>query len=146
MDGGDRGEDGADSGIPVGQELPPLHCRLWCLDIVGIVHNEERRAHGLLSQRINTGLRNQFGERTLNEVISGERDELMTELRDQINTIAQQEFGIDVVDVRVNDLYSNREVLELIKSKVEVVVSIGLKSMEIVEVQVPLLGQEPGAK
>ncbi|MFK7733716.1 MAG: protease modulator HflC [Pseudomonadales bacterium] len=67
-------------------------------------NGEERRAQGLLSQRINTGLRNQFGERTLNEVISGERDELMTELRDQINDIAQREFGIDVVDVRVKQI------------------------------------------
>ncbi len=67
-------------------------------------NGEERRAQGLLSQRINTGLRNQFGERTLNEVISGERDELMTELRDQINGIAQREFGIDVVDVRVKQI------------------------------------------
>lgn len=67
-------------------------------------NGEERRAEDLLSQRINTGLRNQFGERTLNEVISGERDELMTELRDQINSIAQREFGIDVVDVRVKQI------------------------------------------
>ena len=67
-------------------------------------NGEERRAHGLLSQRINTGLRNQFGERTLHEVISGERDELMTELTKQINGIALTEFGIEVVDVRVKQI------------------------------------------
>ncbi|KAK3850205.1 hypothetical protein Pcinc_043071 [Petrolisthes cinctipes] len=67
-------------------------------------NGEERRAHVLLSQRINTGLRNQFGERTLHEVISGERDELMTELTKLINGIALTEFGIEVVDVRVKQI------------------------------------------
>lgn len=67
-------------------------------------NGEERRAHALLSQRINTGLRNQFGERTLNEVISGERDELMTELTKQMNNIAAREFGIEVIDVRVKQI------------------------------------------
>lgn len=67
-------------------------------------NGEVRRADALLSQRINTGLRNQFGERTLHEVISGERDELMTELTTQINGIAFTEFGIEVVDVRVKQI------------------------------------------
>lgn len=64
-------------------------------------NGEEVRAHGLLSQRINTGLRNQFGERTMHEVVSGERDQLMEELTRQLNKIAQQELGIEVVDIRV---------------------------------------------
>lgn len=67
-------------------------------------NGEERRAHGLLSQRINTGLRNQFGERTLHEVISGERDELMTELTKQLNAITLTEFGIKMVDIRVKQI------------------------------------------
>jgi len=67
-------------------------------------NGEERRAHGLLSQRINTGLRNQFGERTLHEVISGERDELMTELTKQLNAITLTEFGIQMVDIRVKQI------------------------------------------
>lgn len=65
---------------------------------------EEIRANALLSQRINTGLRNQFGERTLNEVISGERDELMTELTAQLDVITRNEFGINVVDIRVKQI------------------------------------------
>ncbi len=64
-------------------------------------NGEELRAHGLLSKRINNGLRNQFGERTVHEVISGERDLLMRELTQQLNGIAVKEFGIEVVDVRV---------------------------------------------
>lgn len=59
------------------------------------------RAKRLLSQRINTGLRNQIGERTMHEVVSGERDELMEELTKSLNTITEKEFGIELVDIRV---------------------------------------------
>lgn len=62
---------------------------------------DESRAQALLAQRIKTGLRNQFGERTVHDVVSGERESLMTELTEQLNTITQKEFGIEVVDVRV---------------------------------------------
>ncbi len=62
---------------------------------------DENRAQSLLAQRIKTGLRNQFGERTVHDVVSGERESLMTELTAQLNTITQEEFGIEVVDVRV---------------------------------------------
>lgn len=62
---------------------------------------DESRAQALLAQRIKTGLRNQFGERTVHDVVSGERESLMTELTAQLNSITQKEFGIEVVDVRV---------------------------------------------
>lgn len=62
---------------------------------------DEVTAQARLLQRIKTGLRNQFGERTVHEVVSGERESLMTELTQQLNRIAQSEFGIEVVDVRV---------------------------------------------
>lgn len=62
---------------------------------------EETRAHGLLAQRIRTGLRNQFGERTVHEVVSGERDLLMNQLIDSATATAQKEFGVEVVDIRI---------------------------------------------
>ncbi len=65
---------------------------------------DENIANNLLTQRINTGLRNQFGERTVHEVVSGERDVLMTELTTTLNSIAQTELGIEVVDVRVKKI------------------------------------------
>lgn len=64
-------------------------------------NGEELRARQLLSQRINNGLRNQFGERTLHEVVSGERDELMVEMRRNLDAVTREELGIEVVDVRV---------------------------------------------
>lgn len=75
-------------------------------------NGEEIRATGLLAARINTGLRNQFGERTIREVVSGERDILMTELTGNLNRIAQKEFGIEVVDIRVKRIDLPDEVSE----------------------------------
>jgi membrane protease subunit HflC len=65
---------------------------------------DESIATNLLMQRINTGLRNQFGVRTVHEVVSGQRDALMEQLTATLNTIAQQELGIEVVDVRVKKI------------------------------------------
>ncbi len=62
---------------------------------------DQRRAEELLKQRINTGLRNEISKRTLHEVVSGERDELMANLTQILNKVANQELGIAVVDVRV---------------------------------------------
>lgn len=62
---------------------------------------DEFVANRVLSSRVDTGLRNQFGERTMHEVVSGEREELMTELRDGLDTVAQRELGITIVDIRV---------------------------------------------
>lgn len=64
-------------------------------------NGEEIRAQGLLNERINAGLRNQFGGRTVHEVVSGERDQLMTELTKRLDAITQTEFGIELVDIRV---------------------------------------------
>ena len=61
----------------------------------------ESQAKSLLSSRVDEGLRNQFGERTLHEVVSGQRDELMAVLKQDLNSIALSELGIEVVDVRV---------------------------------------------
>ena len=65
---------------------------------------DESRANGLLAQRINDGLRNQVGVRTLQEVVSGERDQLMTELLEKLNAVARDELGVKVVDVRVKKI------------------------------------------
>lgn len=59
------------------------------------------QAGKLLAQRINTGLRNQFGERTMHEVVSGEREQLMAELRHQLEASIKDELGVDLIDIRV---------------------------------------------
>lgn len=61
----------------------------------------ESVAQNRLANRVNTGLRNQFGNRTLNEVVSGERELLMRNITNGLNETVLQELGIEVVDVRV---------------------------------------------
>jgi membrane protease subunit HflC len=65
---------------------------------------DEGIAANLLMQRINTGLRDQFGVRTVHEVVSGQRDALMEQLTSTLNARAQEELGIEVVDVRVKKI------------------------------------------
>jgi len=61
------------------------------------------RAERLLSERINTSLRDEFGKRTIQEVVSEDRQELMEVLTRGIDSNAA-ELGIEVVDVRVKKI------------------------------------------
>ncbi len=67
-------------------------------------NGEIDRAMALLAQRINDGLRNQVAIRTIQEVVSGERDELMADLTAAMTVVAQEELGVEVVDVRVKKI------------------------------------------
>lgn len=71
---------------------------------------DERRAEELLKERINTGLRNEISKRTLYEVVSGERDQLMQILTENLNEVAQEQLGVSVVDVRVKRIDLPQEV------------------------------------
>ena len=62
---------------------------------------EVTRAGFLLSQRINDGLRDQIGARNLQEVVAGERDQLMLDLTSELNETTAADIGIEVIDVRV---------------------------------------------
>ena len=61
----------------------------------------ESVANSRLANRVNNGLRNEFGSRTLHEVVSGERDALMRSITEQLNATVLESLGIEVVDVRV---------------------------------------------
>ncbi|MDP4652412.1 MAG: protease modulator HflC [Haliea sp.] len=67
-------------------------------------NGEEARASALLGQRINDGLRNQVAVRTIQEVVSGQRDQLMEALTEELSEIALNEYGVEVVDVRVKQI------------------------------------------
>jgi membrane protease subunit HflC len=70
----------------------------------------ESVAHNRLANRVNTGLRNQFGTRTLHEVVSGERDLLMKNITDDLNQSVLTSLGIEVIDVRVKRIDLPQEV------------------------------------
>lgn len=73
-------------------------------------NGEEGRAMGLLAQRINDGLRNQVAVRTIQEVVSGERDQLMIDLADGLRDVVKSELGVELVDVRVKQIDLPRDV------------------------------------
>ena len=73
---------------------------------------DEERLRRLLIQRVDAGLRNEFGTRTVKEVVSGQRDELMDKLSSQLNLVAKDELGVEVIDLRVKKIDLPPEVSE----------------------------------
>ncbi|MCU7946085.1 MAG: protease modulator HflC, partial [Candidatus Thiodiazotropha sp. (ex Cardiolucina cf. quadrata)] len=65
----------------------------------------------LLQERINTSLRDEFGKRTVQEVISGERTEIMDKLTKDSDAKAA-ELGVEILDVRVKQIDLPPEVSE----------------------------------
>lgn len=61
------------------------------------------KAETLLEQQLNTSLRAQFGKRTISDVVSGGRDDVMEVLRERAEQGASK-LGIHVVDVRIKGI------------------------------------------
>jgi modulator of FtsH protease HflC len=66
-----------------------------------VTGGDETVARQRLTARINDGLRNEFSSRTLQEVVSGERDQLMDQLTRDLNESMSEVLGVEVLDVRV---------------------------------------------
>lgn len=70
-------------------------------------------AEVLLQQKVNNGLRSEFGTRTIQQIVSGERSELMDEALQQASS-SSDELGIKIVDVRVKQINLPLEVRNFI--------------------------------
>ena len=57
-------------------------------------------ARALLKQKINNGLRTEFGSRTIKEIVSGDRDAIMAKALESAKS-SREDLGIEVIDVRV---------------------------------------------
>ncbi|MEJ2645523.1 MAG: protease modulator HflC [Gammaproteobacteria bacterium] len=64
------------------------------------VLGDELQARQRIEQLIKDRMRSEFGKRTINEVVSGERAQIMSILTKSANKAAQQ-LGIQIVDVRI---------------------------------------------
>ncbi len=64
------------------------------------VGGDETRAQIRLNQTVNDGLRAEFGKRTINDVVSGRREEIMKIIRAKADQDARK-IGVQVVDVRI---------------------------------------------
>jgi membrane protease subunit HflC len=67
----------------------------------------------LLQQKVNNGLRSEFGTRTIQQIVSGERSELMDEAMAQASS-SSDELGIKIIDVRVKQINLPLEVRNFI--------------------------------
>ena len=74
------------------------------------------RAERLLSERVNTALRNEFGKRTIQEVVTEDRIALMKALTKVSDTQAA-ELGVEVLDVRVKKIDLPPEVSESVYNR-----------------------------
>ena len=73
------------------------------------VGGNEGLAQTRLLQTINDGLRAEFGNRTVHDVVSGERDKIMNLMRDRANEDAKT-IGVEVLDVRIKRVELPQEV------------------------------------
>ena len=67
------------------------------------VQGDETQAGRLLYQNINNGLRDEFGKRTVQEVIAGDRTEIMKIMTAEATEKAKT-LGIEVIDVRIKKI------------------------------------------
>jgi len=82
------------------------------------VAGEETRAQTRLLQTINDGLRAEFGNRTVHDVVSGERDRIMELMREKANEDAGK-IGVEVLDVRLKRVDLPQEVSESVYRRMD---------------------------
>jgi len=94
----------------------------WRIQDVGRFYTstggDEARANSRLSQIIKDSLKSEFGQRTIKEVVSGERRDVMDILTAHANDEAQK-FGIDVVDMRIKRIDLPAEVSSSVYRRME---------------------------
>lgn len=66
-------------------------------------------ARALLKQKVNNGLRTEFGTRTIKEIVSGDRDSIMAKALDSAKS-SREDLGIEVIDVRIKAINLPTEV------------------------------------
>jgi membrane protease subunit HflC len=82
------------------------------------VGGDETRAQIRLNQTVNDGLRAEFGKRTINDVVSGSRDEIMNIIREKADQDARK-IGVQVVDVRIKRVDLPESVSENVYRRME---------------------------
>jgi membrane protease subunit HflC len=75
-------------------------------------------ANSRLAQVIKDGLRGEFGKRTIQEVVSGERKQIMDNMTDQANKQAKL-FGIQVLDVRIKRIDLAKKISDSVYRRME---------------------------
>jgi len=82
------------------------------------VKGDEAQAERRLSQTVNDGLRAEFGKRTIHDVVSGERSQIMEILRQRADKDSRQ-MGIQILDVRLRRVDLPKEVSESVYQRMD---------------------------
>ena len=82
------------------------------------VRGDEALARVRLAQTVNSSLRDEFGNRTVHEVVSGQRDKIMEIMRQKADADARN-IGVEVVDVRLKRVDLPKEVSESVYRRME---------------------------
>lgn len=82
------------------------------------VGGDEIRAKTRLMQTVNSIMREEFGKRTINEVVSGERDKIMNTLRQKADLDARK-IGVQVLDVRLKRVDFPTEISESVYRRMD---------------------------
>jgi membrane protease subunit HflC len=82
------------------------------------VQGDESLARVRLTQAVNGSLREEFGKRTIHEVVSGEREKIMDLMRERADQIAR-EIGVQVLDVRLKRVDFTPEISESVYGRMQ---------------------------
>jgi membrane protease subunit HflC len=70
-----------------------------------------------LAQNNQDALRSEFSKRTIIEVVSDQRDAIMASVKSKLKAIAEDEYGIEIVDVRIKRIELSQEVRSSVYSR-----------------------------
>ncbi|HSD36784.1 MAG TPA: protease modulator HflC [Rhodocyclaceae bacterium] len=79
---------------------------------------DEAKAANRLEQTVTSGLREEFGKRTVHEVVSGERAQIMEDMRRKAEDDAKK-YGMEIIDVRVKRVDLPSEVSDSVYRRME---------------------------
>jgi membrane protease subunit HflC len=82
------------------------------------VQGDEFRAQTRIRQTVSGALRDEFGVRTVHEVVSGERENIMARVREKVDQDLKR-IGVGVIDVRLKRVDLPQEVSESVYRRME---------------------------
>jgi membrane protease subunit HflC len=91
-----------------------IEARQYYISVAG----DEEQARRRLTQSVNATLREEFGKRTIHDVVSGERDQIMKIVRERANEDGRK-IGVEIIDVRLRRVELPQEVSEAVYRRME---------------------------
>ncbi len=82
------------------------------------VQGDEFRAATRIKQTISDSLQAEFGKRTVHDVVSGQRDEIMAQVRDKVDQDLRR-IGVEIIDVRLKRVDLPQDVSDSVYRRME---------------------------